>query len=113
MKLARARAGSRAPTSAMALPQPRSMGKCNWRAGQQGQMRGGKVLIQRGQLQQPGPEIGVAGGEIHGGKAGVMALDQYRFIHLDVALGDGHQSLQNSGQSCRTRTAPSGAGEMV
>ena len=69
------------------------MGKRNWRAGQQRQMRGGKVLMQRGQLQQPGPEIGVAGGEIHGGKAEAMALDQYRFIHFDVAPGDGHQSL--------------------
>ncbi len=96
----------------MALPQPRSMGKCNWRAGQQEQMRGGKVLIQRGQLQQPGPEIGVSGGEIHGGKAEAMALDQYRFIYLDVAPGDGHQSLQNSGPSCGTRTASGGAGEM-
>jgi hypothetical protein len=35
-----------------------------------------------------------------------MALDQYRFIHLDVAPGDGHQSLQNLGQSCRTRKRP-------
>jgi hypothetical protein len=37
-----------------------------------------------------------------------MALDQCRFIHLDVAPGDGHQSLPNSGQSCRTRTASGG-----
>ena len=71
------------------------------------------MLIQRGQLQQPGPEISVAGGEIHGGKAEAMALDQYRFIHLAVAPGDGHQSLQNSGPSCGTRTPPGGAGEMV
>ncbi len=69
------------------------MGKRNRRAGQQGQMRGGNVLIQRGQPQQPIPEISVADGEIHGGKAEAMALDQYRFIHLDVAPGDGHQSL--------------------
>ena len=113
MKKARAQAGSCTPTSAMALSQPRSMGKRNWRAGQQGQMRGGKVFFKRGQLQQSFPEIGVAGGEIHGCKAEAMALDQYRFINLDVAPGDGHQSLQNSGQSCRTRTAAGGAGEMV
>ena len=69
------------------------MGKRNWRAGQQGQMSGGQVLFKRGQLQQSGPEIGVAGGEIHGGKAEAMALDHHRFIHLDVAPGDGHQSL--------------------
>ena len=77
----------------MALSQPRAMGKCNWRAGQQGQTRGGKVLFKRGQPQQSFPEIAVAGGEIHGGKAEAMALDQYRFIHLDVAPADGHQSL--------------------
>jgi hypothetical protein len=69
------------------------MGKRNWRAGQQGQMRDGKVLFKRGQPQQSFPENDVAGGEIHGGKAEAMALDQYRFIHLDVAPGDGHQSL--------------------
>jgi hypothetical protein len=113
MKKARAWAGSCTPTSAMALPQPRSMGKCNWRAGQQGQMRGGKVLFKRVQLQQSFPEISVASGEIHGGKEEEMVLDQYRFIHLDVAPGDGHQSLSNSGQSCGSRTATGGADEMV
>jgi len=38
VKKARAQSGSCTPTSAKALPQPRSMGKRNRRAGQQGQM---------------------------------------------------------------------------
>lgn len=51
------------------------------------------MLFKRGQPQQPFPEIGMAGGEINGGKAEAMALDHHRFIHLAVAPGDGHQSL--------------------
>ncbi|MCS5700505.1 fatty acid desaturase [Cyanobium sp. FGCU-52] len=48
------------------------------------QRRGGQGLCLGCELQQPGPEVGVGGGEIHGGKAQPMALDLHRFIHLGV-----------------------------
>jgi hypothetical protein len=58
------------------------------------QRRGGQGSLLGGDVQQPGPEVGVAGGEIHGGKAQPMALDVHRFIHFGV---DGWMEKQTGG----------------
>jgi hypothetical protein len=58
------------------------------------QRKGGQGSLLGGELQQPGPEDGVTGGEIHRGKAEAVPLDLHRFIHLGV---DGWMEQQPGG----------------